>query len=70
MAMDLMEGMMYEGYFLELTAKDTFVFKHGDEEILVTPGLDLATHLNLVTVFPDLSGTGDDGGGDDGHTDH
>lgn len=69
MAGDLMEGMMYDGYYLELTAKETFVFKHGDDEILVTPGLDLATHLNLVTVFPDVTNTGDDGGdtGDDGH---
>jgi hypothetical protein len=58
-AMDLMEGMTYEGYFLELTAKNTFVFRHGDEEILVTPGIDLATHLNIVSSFPVLT----DGGG-------
>ena len=62
MAMGLMEGMPYEGYFLELKAKDTFAFKHGSDVILVTPGLDLATHLNIVTVFPGLT----DGGGDDG----
>ncbi|MCB2180794.1 MAG: hypothetical protein KQH63_02070 [Desulfobulbaceae bacterium] len=66
MAGDLMEGMMYHGYFLELTAKDTFVFRHGSEEILVTPGLDLATHLNLVSAFPGTTDPG--GGGDDGHT--
>jgi hypothetical protein len=60
--MGLMEEMSYEGYFLELTAKDTFVFKHGNEEILVTPGLDLATHLNIVSSFPLTTGTGDNGG--------
>lgn len=54
-----MEGMTYDGYFLELTAKNTFVFRHGDEEILVTPGIDLATHLNIVSSFPVLT----DGGG-------
>lgn len=71
MAGMLESGEMLHGYFLELKAKDTFVFKHGNDEILVTPGLDLATHLNLVTVFPDITdtGTGGDTGGDDGgHT--
>ena len=61
-AMGLMEEMSYEGYFLELTAKNTFVFKHGNEEILVTPGLDLSTHLNIVSIFPLTTGTGDNGG--------
>lgn len=62
MAMGLMKGMTYDGYFLELQAKDTFAFEHGNDVIIVTPGLDLATHLNLVTVFPGAT----DGGGDDG----
>jgi hypothetical protein len=66
-AMDLMVNMEYEGYFLELTAKDTFVFKHGKDEILITPGLDLSSHLNLVSIFP-TSTTPEDGGGD--HTTH
>ena len=51
-AMDLVEGMTYEGYFLELRAKDTFAFKNGDDLVIVRPGIDLATHLNLVTLFP------------------
>jgi len=61
-AMDLMTEMPYEGYFLELTAKETFVFKHGNEEILVKPGLDLATHLNIVPIFPILNGGNEDNG--------
>lgn len=65
MAMDLMAEMVYEGYFLELTAKDTFVFRHGSEEILVTPGLDLATHLNIVSIFPTKATDTDDDSGDD-----
>lgn len=52
MAMALVPGEVRDGYYLELTAKDRFVFRHGGDEILVTPGLDLATHLNLVTSFP------------------
>lgn len=52
MAMDLVPGEVRQGYYLELTAKDTFVFRHGGDEILVVPGLDLASHLNLVTSFP------------------
>jgi len=54
------------GYFLELTALDTFCFVHhehaevptspanceGHAGVIVTPGLDLATHLNIVASFP------------------
>jgi hypothetical protein len=53
-ASELKEGD-YEGYFLELTAKDTFAFEHGKDLVIVNPGIDLATHLNLVTVFPGIS---------------
>lgn len=59
-SMGLVEEMVYEGYFLELTAKDTFAFKHGNEEIVVTAGLDLATHLNIVSIFPILIKNSDD----------
>ena len=54
-SMNLVEEKAYEGYFLELIAKDTFVFKHGNEEILITPGLDISTHLNIVSIFPVLT---------------
>jgi hypothetical protein len=64
MASDLMENMSYDGYFLELKATNNFAFEHGDDLIVVKQGLDLATHLNLVTVFPEVV---DDGGDDNGH---
>ena len=55
------------GYLLELTSVDTFCFihdaaiavsaKHGKScrdsgGIAVNPGIDIATHLNIVTSFP------------------
>jgi len=46
--------MPYPGYFIELKAVDTFAFEHGGDLIIVHPGIDIATHLNLVTVFPPL----------------
>lgn len=47
----------YDGYFLELTAKDTFLFEHGEpgdeKQVLIRPGIDTASHLNLVLSFPE-----------------
>jgi hypothetical protein len=53
------------GYLLQLTAVDTFCFvHHGADDaqngktcrdnggIAVKPGIDIATHLNIVTTFP------------------
>ena len=53
------------GFFLQLTAVDTFCFIHhgadGAENgktcrhnggVAVNPGIDIATHLNIVTSFP------------------
>jgi len=37
------------GYFIQLTAKDTFIFKHGNEEILVVNGEDNSTHINIIS---------------------
>jgi hypothetical protein len=57
--MGLMTGQMYDGYFLELQAVDTFFFLHGEDDtkgVLVRPGLDLATHLNIVASFPSTGG--------------
>lgn len=51
-ASSLMEGATYKGYFLELRAKDTFAFEHGNDLVVVKPGIDIATHLNIVTIFP------------------
>lgn len=41
-------GEVYDGYLLKLTALDTFYFDHHGG-FLVTPGIDEATHLNIVT---------------------
>ena len=44
------------GYFLQLTAKDTFIFKHGGEKILVVNGMDNSTHINIISAGIDLQG--------------
>jgi hypothetical protein len=41
-------GDTYDGYLLKLTARDTFFFEHHGG-FLVTPGIDEATHFNIVT---------------------
>ncbi|MDF1525270.1 MAG: hypothetical protein RRA15_03310 [bacterium] len=66
-AMDLIIGETYEGYILELTAKDTFAFMHGSDKVYVTNGLDLATHTNIVTSFPGFTDGDQDGGNGGGH---
>jgi hypothetical protein len=45
-------GSTYPGYFLELFATQTFYFEHEGQMILVKPGLDVATHVNIVASFP------------------
>ena len=60
-----MPGESASGYLLQLTAVDTFCFIHHQAEdatgkrtcrdnggIAVNPGIDIATHLNIVTSFP------------------
>jgi hypothetical protein len=44
-------GDTYDGYLLKLTARDTFFFEHHGG-FLVTPGIDEATHANIVTALP------------------
>jgi hypothetical protein len=48
----LAPGSPYPGYFLELFATQTFYFEHEGQIILVRPGLDIATHVNIVASFP------------------
>ena len=43
----LVVGEEYDGYLLKLTARDTFFFEHHGG-FLVTPGIDEATHANIV----------------------
>ncbi len=48
----LVEDTEYGGYFLELQAVDEFIFIHHDDEILIRPGIDIASHVNIVGSFP------------------
>ncbi len=63
----LVIGELYDGYFLELVAKDKFAFRHGSDLITITNGLDLATHTNLVFGFPGFTDGNNDGGNGGGH---
>lgn len=47
-ASGLTVGNAYDGYLIKLTAIDTFYFEHHGG-FLVTPGLDIETHANVVT---------------------
>jgi hypothetical protein len=48
------QGDMRDGYLIELQAVDQFYFRHNEEEILVMPGIDISTHVNIVGSFPDF----------------
>ncbi|MDW7774230.1 MAG: hypothetical protein SCH71_15200 [Desulfobulbaceae bacterium] len=48
----LVEGSTFDGYILELEAIDQFYFLHHNEYLLVMPGIDIATHVNIVGSFP------------------
>lgn len=45
----LQRGARCPGYFLQLKAVRTFVFLHGNDEVLIKKGIDLASHLNIIT---------------------
>jgi hypothetical protein len=47
--MGLQTGKEYSGYLLKLTATSTFYFRHHGEMILVTPGIDTTSHINVTT---------------------
>ncbi len=44
------------GWFLQIKAVDEFAFDHGGEIVAVRPGIDNATHLNLVTNYAEVPG--------------
>ena len=46
------QGDMRDGYFIELQAVDLFYFRHNNEDLLVMPGIDISTHVNIVGSFP------------------
>jgi hypothetical protein len=50
---ELVANAICPGWFLEIRAVRKFAFKHGGETVAVRPGLDNATHLNLVTNYED-----------------
>ncbi len=52
MPSELVSGAACPGYFIELIAISRFAFEHEGQRILVDPGIDIATHLNMVTSFP------------------
>jgi len=45
----LQRGAHCPGYFLQLKAVRTFIFVHGKEKILIKEGLDIASHMNIIT---------------------
>lgn len=51
-ASGLVSGTSFYGYFLKLLAVKTFYFRHGGEDILIRPGIDIASHVNIVASFP------------------
>ncbi len=50
--MALVVGAVCPGWFLELVAISSFAFEHDGQLLRVDPGVDLATHLNLLTSRP------------------
>ena len=44
------------GWFLQIKAVEEFAFQHGGELVPVRPGIDNATHLNLVTNYAKVRG--------------
>ncbi len=72
----LTSGVTCPGYFLQITAGEPFglerwAFHHGGESMVVRPGVDNMTHINLLTSYRSLPAgvlpgeyveDGDDGG--------
>ena len=48
-------GNVCQGWFLQLRGIREFAFQHGGELIPVMPGVDNATHLNIVTNYKPLA---------------
>ena len=56
----LTTGVICPGYMLQLTALKPFgykewAFQHGGEKLVLTPGIDNKTHLNLLTSYQAIS---------------
>ena len=50
------ENVVCPGWFLQIKAVEKFAFQHGNVVVPVRPGIDNATHLNLVTNYAVVSG--------------
>ena len=50
------ENVVCPGWFLQIKAVEKFAFQHGNEVVPVRPGIDNATHLNLVTNYAEVLG--------------
>lgn len=56
MASQLTSGTVCPGYFLQITTGEPFglsvwAFHHGGENLVIKPGIDNKTHLNLLTSY-------------------
>jgi hypothetical protein len=50
------EDLVCPGWFLEIRAVKSFAFRHGGEVVPVTPRVDNASHLNLLTNYAVVPG--------------
>ena len=50
------ENITCPGWFMQITAVQSFAFQHGNEIVPVMRGEDNATHLNLLTNYAEVSG--------------
>lgn len=48
------EGVTCPGWFMQITAVQSFAFQHGNEIVPVNRGVDNATHLNLLTNYAEV----------------
>lgn len=48
------EDAICPGWFMQITAVQSFAFQHGNEIVPVTQGKDNATHLNLVANYAEV----------------
>jgi len=51
----LVPGAVCPGFFVELVAVSSFAFEEFGQRILIDPGIDIATHMNVVTSVPAAS---------------
>ena len=63
------ENVVCPGWLIQLTAVRSFAFEHGGEKVVVTPGSDNRSHINILTnyaIVPDITAGHGGGGGEGG----